>query len=89
VGAGIKPTFCKSKPHSPLLDTLDLPCLGVGCGGFYQGTIMTKKHFEAIAKILKAQNANLALVMELAAYFEFTNPNFDAERFVKACLNSK
>jgi hypothetical protein len=53
------------------------------------GTIMTKKHFEAIAKILKAQNANLALVMELAAYFEFTNPNFDAERFVKACLNSK
>lgn len=50
---------------------------------------MTKKHFEAIAKILKAQGANLALVMELAAYFESANPNFDAERFVKACLNSK
>ncbi len=50
---------------------------------------MTKKHFEAIAKILKAQSANLALVMELAAYFESTNPNFDAERFVKACLNPK
>ena len=50
---------------------------------------MTKKHFEAIAAILKAHDAPLALVMELAAYFATTNPNFDAERFVKACLNSK
>ena len=48
---------------------------------------MTKKHFEAIAAILKANNAPLSLVMELAAYFETTNPNFDAERFVKACRN--
>ena len=49
---------------------------------------MTKKHFEAIAKILKAQGANLALVMELAAYFESAkiNPNFDAARFVAACI---
>ncbi len=43
---------------------------------------MTKKHFEAIAKILKAQNANLALAFEFAKF----NPNFDAARFVAACI---
>ena len=50
---------------------------------------MTKKHFEAIAKILKAQQASSNLVNSLAQYFATTNPNFDAERFVRACLNSK
>ena len=50
---------------------------------------MTKKHFEAIAAILKAQNATPDLVQALALYFATTNPNFDAERFVKACLNPK
>ena len=50
---------------------------------------MTKKHFEAIAAILKANNAPLSLVMEFAAYFESENPNFDAERFVEVCRNPK
>lgn len=50
---------------------------------------MTKKHFEAIAKILKVQDASPELVYEFSLYFATTNPNFDAERFVKACLNSK
>ena len=50
---------------------------------------MTKKHFEAIAKILRDGKADPTLVQSLAQYFATTNPNFDAERFVKACLNSK
>ncbi len=50
---------------------------------------MTKKHFEAIAKILRDNDADPTLVYELAQYFATTNHNFDAERFVKACLNSK
>jgi hypothetical protein len=50
---------------------------------------MIKKHFEAIAKILRDNKADQNLVQSLAQYFATTNPNFDAERFVKACLNSK
>lgn len=50
---------------------------------------MTKKHFEAIAKILRLNKADELLVECFAQYFITTNPNFDAERFVKACLNSK
>ena len=54
---------------------------------------MTKKHFEAIAKILRDSEVDpnfvQALAKALAQYFATTNPNFDAERFVKACLNSK
>jgi hypothetical protein len=63
--------------------------LGIGCGVFYQGAIRTKKHFEAIAEILREHNDKASIINALAFEFAKFNPNFDAERFVKACLNSK
>jgi len=50
---------------------------------------MTKKHFEIIAKILREHDDKASIVNALAFEFAKINPNFDAERFVKACLNSK
>ena len=50
---------------------------------------MTKKHFEAIAAILREHNDKASIINALAFEFAKFNPNFDAERFVKACLNSK
>ncbi len=50
---------------------------------------MTKKHFEIIAKILREHNDKASIINALAFEFATTNHNFDAERFVKACLNSK
>ena len=50
---------------------------------------MTKKHFEIIAKILREHNDKASIINGLAFEFAKFNPNFDVERFVKACLNSK
>lgn len=50
--------------------------------------MMTRKHFIAIAKILKKHNINemkVYVIMDLCDYFESENPNFDREKFVKAC----
>lgn len=47
---------------------------------------MTKMHFTAIAKILKASKAPPSLVSALADYFQTLNPNFNRERFVEACM---
>jgi hypothetical protein len=61
---------------------------------------MTKKQFEAIAKILNRYtladpapgtfdegyaDASFGIAVELADYFETTNPLFDRERFLLAC----
>lgn len=54
--------------------------------------MLTKKHFEAVAQILK-RNAVckdrvttwLNISRELADYFESQNPNFDRNRFYRAC----
>lgn len=46
---------------------------------------MTKKHYEAIARLLSGQNADLDLCESLARYFKSENPNFDRQRFLKAC----
>lgn len=52
---------------------------------------MTRKHFEAIALILKTQreehDAETAerIADDLAGYFAGVNPNFDRARFLKAC----
>ena len=46
---------------------------------------MTRKHFEAIAKTLKANNASLHLCADLAREFYVTNPLFNTQRFLTAC----
>lgn len=56
--------------------------------------MMTRKHFEAIASILRdhtpvqgeaADITHADTVTDLADYFATENPNFDRERFIKAC----
>jgi len=57
---------------------------------------MTKKHFEAIAKVYNKRlnhystteadrNTIGSLALDLANYFETENPNFDREHFLTAC----
>ena len=45
---------------------------------------MTRKHFEAIAAILKANKASAELVHEMAGYLATQNVNFNRSRFVRA-----
>lgn len=47
---------------------------------------MTKKHFIAIAAVLKAHKARPGLVTALANEFAKLSPNFDLEKFVSAAL---
>lgn len=47
--------------------------------------MMTRKHFIAIAAILKEHGASHYVVMAFCEYFESENPNFDREKFVEAC----
>lgn len=47
---------------------------------------MTKKHFEIIAKVLREYNDKASIINALAFEFAKLNPNFDIERFVKACI---
>jgi hypothetical protein len=54
---------------------------------------MTKKHFEAIARIVDfrrsmdapTDGAFFNLVSDLADYFKSENPRFDRARFLEAC----
>lgn len=57
---------------------------------------LTKKHFEAIAKLIKfhlADNFFMEIerplikqfIISLSDYFKTENPYFDRERFLKAC----
>lgn len=45
---------------------------------------MTRKHFEAIAKVLNANMASHELVEDFADMLEQENPRFDRDRFVDA-----
>ena len=54
--------------------------------------MLTKKYFRAIAEIIeKAHNRPCGLIVakpfieEIADYFVGQNPNFDREKFLKAC----
>lgn len=58
--------------------------------------MLSKKHYEAIAKIIKDNTAVViaidagiifrdSLAYELADYFLKDNPSFDREKFIKAC----
>ena len=48
--------------------------------------LFTKKHFEFIANVI-AQNSSCPTVVQWAIALQQTNPNFDANRFIKACSN--
>jgi len=46
---------------------------------------MTRQHFEAIAGILKFNQADKALCEELGLKFMDFNPNFNYGKFLEAC----
>ena len=46
---------------------------------------MTKKHFNAIAEILKSYDNKKDIINELARFCKEQNPNFDIYRFKVAC----
>jgi hypothetical protein len=49
--------------------------------------MFTKQHFEAIAKLSKASNANTKyeFVQDLAKLFQEDNDRFNVSKFYKAC----
>tara|TARA_R100001463_G_scaffold29626_2_gene67346 strand:- start:220 stop:375 length:156 start_codon:yes stop_codon:yes gene_type:complete len=46
---------------------------------------MTKKDYEAIAKIIKFNETKSQVTLGLASIFEDDNPNFDTGKFLNAC----
>jgi hypothetical protein len=46
---------------------------------------MTRKDYEAIAKIIKFNESRSQITLGLASIFEDDNPNFDTGKFLKAC----
>ena len=55
---------------------------------------MTKKHYEMIASIILSLTDDQGyidrddLVVRLSDYFERDNPDFDADKFAKACYSN-
>lgn len=48
--------------------------------------LMTKKHFEAIAAIIRDSEVSPHLIArDFADYFQSINPNFDRDKFLAAC----
>ena len=50
---------------------------------------MTRKHLEALAKVLNRNNADVNLIAEIAGVLAETNPRFDEKRFAKACVTKQ
>jgi len=46
---------------------------------------MTKKDYEAVAKIIKFNETKSQITLGLAAIFEMDNPNFNSVKFLRAC----
>ena len=46
---------------------------------------MTKKHFIKFAEIIKNCETKVQITKALCDYFKTQNPNFDIDKFVKAC----
>jgi hypothetical protein len=42
---------------------------------------MTKKHFEAIMRIIKSNRTRFELIQELIAYFKKSTPGFNERKF--------
>jgi len=65
--------------------------MGINTGD--KNTMMTRKHYEAIAAILRAYwlakvGSNVEpdyLILALVRYFQTDNPNFNTTRFYRAC----
>lgn len=47
---------------------------------------LTKKHFTAIANVLKVSKDKKEIVMRMAEFLSGLNPKFDKERFMKATM---
>lgn len=47
---------------------------------------MTKKHFEIISKVLREHDDKASIINALALEFAKLNPNFDATKFINACI---
>lgn len=50
---------------------------------------MTKKHFEIVAKVLREHDDKASIINALALEFAKLNPNFDATKFINACIGEK
>ena len=46
---------------------------------------MTRKHFKALAQILKEHKADGVLIRDMAQFCYNNNSNFDSARFYEAC----
>ena len=46
---------------------------------------MTRKHFKALAQILKEHKADGVLIRDMAQFCYNNNSNFDRARFYEAC----
>ena len=46
--------------------------------------MMTRKHFIAIAEILKENNASFEMIREFVYFLQKENPNFDYQKFQDA-----
>lgn len=50
---------------------------------------MTRKHFQAIADVIRKyggdEGRKALMALEMAATLRQFNPNFDRERFIRAC----
>ena len=44
-----------------------------------------RRHYKTIAKIIKSSSTRDNLIVSLINFFSDDNPNFDPERFIKAC----
>ena len=56
----------------------------------YKKMALSKKHFEAIAKMLgENTKANNKLIIEFALYFKSINPNFNKDKFIDAINKSR
>lgn len=47
--------------------------------------MMSRKHFNEIARVLRENNAPLPLILDIARWLSTQNPRFDLNRFIEAC----
>lgn len=50
-----------------------------------RGLQMSRKHYRALAEVLKSSNASLELCESIAVFLKKDNPRFLREKFLTAC----